>query len=170
MQARCVGDTAICKALYHFSQPDGYSAQAIELEHRVAPICDRITADSVPFDRAAAEQRHEQWNCKLGEREAKLQTQFPGTNLNSRAQIGALLEARGWVPKKRTEKTKQPCIDDEVLETIPRAFSRIRWARRIRSTAPAHCSTCNRKTSLAETDRRRWAHSRRAHSYRNTAW
>jgi DNA polymerase I-like protein with 3'-5' exonuclease and polymerase domains len=122
MQARCVGDTAICKALYHFSQPDGYSAQAIELEHRVAPICDRITADSVPFDRAAAEQRHEQWNCKLGEREAKLQTQFPGTNLNSRAQIGALLEARGWVPKKRTEKTKQPCIDDEVLETIPALF------------------------------------------------
>ena len=122
MQARCVGDTAICKAMYHFLQPDGYSAQAIELEHRVAPICNRITSDGVPFDRTAAEQLHQQWKHKLAELEAKLQTQFPGTNLNSRKQLGALLEARGWVPKKRTEKTRQPVVDDELLETIPELY------------------------------------------------
>ena len=40
MQERCIGDVAICKTLWHFLQPDGYSQQAIELEHRAAVICD----------------------------------------------------------------------------------------------------------------------------------
>ena len=48
--------------------------------------------------------------------------QFPGTNLNSRPQIGALLEARGWTPEQRTEKTKKPKIDDKILETIPATY------------------------------------------------
>src|SRR6516162_2119486 len=41
MKARCIGDVAICKALFHFLQPDGYNQQALQLEHRVAEICDR---------------------------------------------------------------------------------------------------------------------------------
>src|SRR5262249_43562583 len=36
--------------------------------------------------------------------------------------LGALFEARGWIPEERTEKTNQPKITDEVLETIPAAF------------------------------------------------
>src|SRR4029077_9450591 len=81
-----------------------------------------ISRDGVPFDRAAAEELGRQWEARLAELATKLQEQFPGTNLNSRAQIGALLEERGWVPKKRTEKTGQPSITDEVLETIPALF------------------------------------------------
>jgi DNA polymerase I-like protein with 3'-5' exonuclease and polymerase domains len=122
LQSRCVGDVAICKKLWQFLQPDGYSQQAIELEHRVAPICDRITADGVPFHRVAAERLFEQWESELAGLKAKLQAQFPETNLSSRQQIGALLEARGWIPEKRTEKTRQPVINDEVLETIPALF------------------------------------------------
>ena len=30
MQERCAGDVVICKALWRFLQPDGYSQQAIE--------------------------------------------------------------------------------------------------------------------------------------------
>jgi DNA polymerase I len=122
MQERCVGDVAICKALYRFLQPDGYSKQAMELEHHTAAICNRITADGVPFDTAAAERLRQQWMKRRAELEAQLSQEFPGTNLKSRAQIGALLEARGWVPEKRTEKTKQPKIDDELLETIPAIY------------------------------------------------
>jgi len=33
-----------------------------------------------------------------------------------------LLEARGWQPKKRTEKTKRPVIDDELLESISEIY------------------------------------------------
>jgi hypothetical protein len=104
MQERCVGDVAICKRLYLFLQPDGYSQQAMSLEHRVAVICDRISSDGVPFDRAAAMQLREQWTAQRAELAAQLSQQFPGTNLSSRPQIGALLEARGSpkaVPKKR---------------------------------------------------------------------
>jgi DNA polymerase I-like protein with 3'-5' exonuclease and polymerase domains len=51
---------------------------------------------------------------------AQLRTQFPTVkNLNPRVQIGALLEARGWQPEKRTKKTKRPVIDDELLESLP---------------------------------------------------
>jgi RecA-family ATPase/DNA polymerase I-like protein with 3'-5' exonuclease and polymerase domains len=119
---RCVGDVAICKALHRALRPDGYSQRALELEHRVAVICNEIVAAGVPFDRRAAEQRHRQWTARRAELGAALSQQFPGTNLNSHKQIGALLEARGWTPKKRTEKTNQPVIDDEVLETIPTLF------------------------------------------------
>ena len=122
MEERCIRDVAITKALYHLLQPDGYSKPAMELEYRAAAICDRITADGAPFDVTRAERLRERWTAQLAELEAKLSEQFPGTNLNSRPQIAALLEARGWVPKKRTEKTKQPVIDDEVLDAIPALY------------------------------------------------
>jgi DNA polymerase I-like protein with 3'-5' exonuclease and polymerase domains len=122
LQQRCVGDVKICKALHRFLQPDGYSQQALELENRVAAICNQITTDGVPFDVEAAERLRRQWTARRAEVEAQLRQQFPGTNLNSRVQIGALLEARGWVPEKRTEKTKQPKIDDEVLEKLPAIY------------------------------------------------
>jgi DNA polymerase I-like protein with 3'-5' exonuclease and polymerase domains len=122
MQARCVGDAVLCKKLYQFLKPDGYNRQALELEHRVAPICDEITATGVPFNIAAAEQLKQKWEVRCAELEAQLLQQFPGTNLNSRAQIGALLEARGWIPEKRTEKTGQPMINDELLETLPELY------------------------------------------------
>jgi DNA polymerase I-like protein with 3'-5' exonuclease and polymerase domains len=122
MQQRCVGDVAICKALWCFLKPDGYSQQAIELEHRAATICDTITTTGAPFDVAAAAALRQQWAERRAELTAQLQQQFPGTKLSSRKQIGALLEARGWIPEKRTEKTKQAKIDAELLETIPATY------------------------------------------------
>src|SRR5262249_33431487 len=111
-----------CKKLLQFLQPESYSRQALALEHRVATICNQITADGIPFDMTAAKHLYQQWTARRMELEAPLQEQFPGSNFNSRTQIGALLEARGWVPEKRTEKTGQPQIDDEVLETIPALY------------------------------------------------
>jgi hypothetical protein len=122
MQERCVGDVVICKALWHFLQPDGYSQEALVLEHKVAAICDAITVTGVPFDIAAAERLRQQWTMRLSELETHLAQQFPGVKLSSRMQIGALLEAKGWVPERRTEKTQQPKIDDELLETIPALY------------------------------------------------
>jgi DNA polymerase I-like protein with 3'-5' exonuclease and polymerase domains len=122
LQARCVGDVLICKKLFQFLQPDGYSQQAMELEHAVAVICNRITKDGCPFDLEAAEQLHQQWTARRAELEAQLLQQFPGTNLSSRKQLGVLLQARGWIPEKRTKKTGQPKIDDEVLESLPAIY------------------------------------------------
>ena len=123
LQARCVGDVALTKALWRFLRPDGYSRQAVELEHRVAAICDRITADGVPFDAEAAERLRAQWTARRAELEALLRQQFPDTkNFNSRLQIAKLLEARGWIPEQRTEKTGKPKINDELLEALPALY------------------------------------------------
>jgi len=122
LQARCVTDVVLCKALWQFLQPDGYTPSALELEHRAARICERITTDGAPFDVKAAEQLRAQWIDRRTELGAQLEQQFPGTNLNSRPQLGALLEARGWIAEERTEKTKRPKITDEVLETVPATF------------------------------------------------
>jgi DNA polymerase I-like protein with 3'-5' exonuclease and polymerase domains len=122
LQARCAGDVRITVKLWRFLQPDGCSAQAMELEHRVNPICNCIEATGVPFDDAAAERLERQWTAERNELKARLLTQFPGMNPTSRKQIGVALEARGWIPEERTEKTKQPKIDDEVLETIAQEY------------------------------------------------
>ena len=122
MQERCAGDAMICKALWWFLAPDGYSQAALALEHRAAMVCAEISAAGAPFHADAAAQLHEQWTERRAELAAQLQQLFPGVKLSSRKQIGALLEARGWVPERRTEKTKQPKIDDELLETIPDIF------------------------------------------------
>ena len=104
MQARCVGDVAITKALWQFLQPDGYSQQALELEHCVAAICDRITADGVPFDVDAAGRLHQQWTARRDELEAQLSQQFPDTNLKSRPQISALLKLAAGSPKSALKR------------------------------------------------------------------
>jgi DNA polymerase I-like protein with 3'-5' exonuclease and polymerase domains len=122
MQQRCVSDVTICKALWKFLQPDGYNQQAFELEQRVAAICNQITTTGMPFDINAAEKLCRQWTARRAELEAQLRQQFPGTNLNSRAQLGAVLEKLGWICERRTEKTKQPKIDDEVLESLPTIY------------------------------------------------
>jgi DNA polymerase I-like protein with 3'-5' exonuclease and polymerase domains len=122
LQTRCASDVKITMALWRFLQPDGYSAQAMELEHRVDVICNRIEADGVPFDDAAAARLEHQWSAEYSELKALLRVQFPGMNPNSRKQIGAQLEARGWIPEDRTEKTKQPKIDDTVLEAVAQDY------------------------------------------------
>jgi len=122
LQARCVGDVKTAKAIWHLIRPDGYSAQALELEHRVNAICDQIEADGAPFDDAAAERLERRWTADCTKMEAALQEQFPGMNPSSRQQVAKQLEARGWIPEERTEKTKQAKITDELLETIPQLY------------------------------------------------
>jgi DNA polymerase I len=123
LQERCVGDVGITKALCQFLQPGGQPAEALALEHRIAPICEAITAAGIPFDREAAVKLQEQWTARRKELELRLRQQFPQvTNLNSRQQIARLLEERGWVPEKRSEKTRQPKIDDETLEDIVQQY------------------------------------------------
>ena len=122
MMARNANDTLVCKRIWQFLRPDSYPAEALELEHRVSRICSRITADGVPFDVNAAKHLQRQWTERRAELGAQLSKQFPGVNLNSRQQLGALLEAKGWLAPERTPKTNQPRITDEVLETIPQTF------------------------------------------------
>src|SRR5262249_13959078 len=77
----------------------------------------------IPFDVEEAKRRREQWTERRNTLEARLREQYPEVkNWDSRQQIATLLESRGWVPEKRTEKTNQPAIDDELLETLPQRY------------------------------------------------
>jgi DNA polymerase I-like protein with 3'-5' exonuclease and polymerase domains len=122
MRERCIGDAHLTKVLWHFLKPDGYDQRAIELEHRATFICDGIKADGAPFDSTRAEQLAQQLTARRAALKAKLGQQFPRVNLNSRPQLGAALEARGWVPEGRTEKKNQPRITDEILDTIATTY------------------------------------------------
>jgi DNA polymerase-1 len=119
MQERCVGDVRLTMALWRFLQPDGQSRQALELEHRTAAICNRLEIDGVPFDVAAAEQLRDRLEARCAELEIQVREQLPEIkNLNSRKQISDQLEARGYKSGRRTEKTGQLVIDDELLESL----------------------------------------------------
>jgi DNA polymerase I len=123
IQARCTGDVTINKAFWRFLRPDGYPQAALELEHVVAAICERIVMDGVPFDTVAAEQLRQDWEARRDTLAAPLREQFPTVkNINSRPQLGGLLESRGWVSAKRTPKTKKPVVDDELLESLPATY------------------------------------------------
>src|SRR5262245_14758711 len=117
----------IIDTFYQFLRPDGYPEAVLDLEHVVAAICERIVMDGVPFDTAAAEQLRQDWEARRDTLAALLREQFPTVkNIGSRQQLGALLESRGWVPAKRTPKTRKPVIDDDLLESLPASFPECR--------------------------------------------
>jgi DNA polymerase I-like protein with 3'-5' exonuclease and polymerase domains len=118
MQERCVGDVHLTKTLWAFLQPGGQPANALALEHRVASICEQITADGIPSNVAKAEALRRALAARQNVLGAELARQFPGVNLNSRQQIGKLLAQRGWVPEQLTP-TGKPSINDDVLEGLP---------------------------------------------------
>jgi DNA polymerase I-like protein with 3'-5' exonuclease and polymerase domains len=123
LQERCVSDVSITIELWCFLQPDGQPPAALELEHRVSRICAEITTAGIPFDRGAGEQLAQMWADRIAVLRAQLLEQFPSLeNPNSRTQVGELLEARGWIPASRTEKTGQPTLDDEAMESIGQQF------------------------------------------------
>ena len=125
-QERCVGDVKITKELWNFLQPDDYSQVALDLEYQVSAVCDRITSDGIPFDVDAAKKLSEEWITRHDDLEKQLAKEFPGKNLNSRKQLGRLLEGLGWTPAQRTKKTSQAKIDDEVLESIDKVYPQLK--------------------------------------------
>jgi hypothetical protein len=121
LQQRCVGDALFCKILHNFFQPDGYSPQALALEHSAAAVCNRISANGVLFNISAAGQLGERWTQRCSELATALCTQFPELKKVTRPRIIALLQERGWVPSKRTVKNK-PSLKNEELESLAGAY------------------------------------------------
>jgi DNA polymerase I-like protein with 3'-5' exonuclease and polymerase domains len=121
LQARCVSDIAVSKALWRFLKPDSYDQRAIELEHRAALVCDRISSSGVPFDTAAAAQLAERWSARQAELSAALLKQFPGLKKVTRGNITTLLLSRGWVPEVFTE-TGEPSLNKDVLESVAATY------------------------------------------------
>jgi hypothetical protein len=58
MQDRCVGDVSTALRLWKHLAPDKYSQSAINLEHRIARVCLKITAVGWPFNMKKATDLH----------------------------------------------------------------------------------------------------------------
>lgn len=76
MQDYCVQDTETGVALWRFLRPDSCSRAAIELEHRIARLCDTIERAGVPFDVASAGRLHAELTGKQETLEKELVAQF----------------------------------------------------------------------------------------------
>jgi hypothetical protein len=123
IQQRCGDDVVLNRELWRFLQPNGYSKRALRLERRAAIVCRCIEADGAPFDCEAAERLQNEWTERRVALEAQLRVQLPELKKpTSRVQIGKLREKRGWIAERRTEKTQQPAIDDELLEALPALY------------------------------------------------
>lgn len=78
MQERCAGDVQTQLKLWDYLKPDSYSQEALDLEHRVARLCEKITQAGWPFDTEKAINLHLKLVEEQEELERKLKAQFPG--------------------------------------------------------------------------------------------
>lgn len=77
MQAYCVQDTLVTKALWDRVKAKRLPAKCVELEHDVALLCRKITENGFPFDATKAGQVYAQVLIDKKEIEAELQKAFP---------------------------------------------------------------------------------------------
>jgi DNA polymerase I len=122
LQERCVSDVALNRVLWRFLQPDGYSQQALVLEHRAAAVCGKITDTGVLFATTAANQLGGRWEKRCVELAAALCAQFPELDGKvTRQRLVALLLKRGWVPEELTE-TGKPSLKNDAMENLAAAY------------------------------------------------
>jgi DNA polymerase-1 len=93
MQDYCVGDTETLRALWQHLEPDKYSQQAIELEHRIARVTAQMEWSGWPFDVKAAGLLH----AKLAEEKHVLESAL-------KAEFGTWFEAAGVFTPKADNK------------------------------------------------------------------
>lgn len=78
MHERCISDIAVIQRLWHYLKPDSYSQAALDLEHRIARVVDRISDDGWPFDEKAAGELHAHLLDERHIVEKKLKAEFGG--------------------------------------------------------------------------------------------
>lgn len=76
MQDYCEQDVATNVRLWKFLKVENYSSKAIELEHRIARVCDEMEKAGCPFDTETAQKLHGEWKEKQAELEQTLVDQF----------------------------------------------------------------------------------------------
>lgn len=76
MGERCVGDMHTNLRLWDYLQVEGYSQEAVTLEHRIAHVCDMMQKAGVPFNMKLAATLHTDLMARKDELEKQLVAQF----------------------------------------------------------------------------------------------
>ena len=135
----CQEDVRICGELYLYLQQElkDFSAQSIELEHKVQAIVARQERHGFKLDTVKAQCLLGRWKRRLSDIEEELQKVFPPIitertsvktgkrlkddvevfNPGSRQQIAKRLMDLGWKPTKHTEKGAV-IVDESVLDGV----------------------------------------------------
>lgn len=118
MQDRCAGDVATALRLWKNLNPDRMSQPAIELEHRIARVCRKITEAGWPFDEKKAVELHAKLVDEKHLLEVELKKQFGGWVIETPFVPKVNNKARGYVKG-------QTFIKKETIEFNPRSTQHI---------------------------------------------
>lgn len=127
MQERCAGDVQTQLKLWGYLKPDSYSQPALELEHRVARLCQRITDAGWPFDTEKAIELHIQLVAEQEALEEKLKQQFKGWEEKTPFTPKVNNKSRGYVKGVPTFKTKFTEFNPRSRDHIARAAKELGW-------------------------------------------
>jgi DNA polymerase I len=135
----CIRDVDVTESLYKRMLEAKYSPQAIELEHKVAWACSKMSASGWPFDKKKAvdlyavlvekrealkREMQETFETLVIERVSEktgkaLKPKIIEFNPSSRQQIAErLITKYGWKPKEFTPKG-QPVVNEDTLRGLP---------------------------------------------------
>jgi DNA polymerase-1 len=118
MHDYCIQDIQTNLRLWKFLDVDRYSQAAIELEHRVAVVCEKITQAGWPFDMQKAGELHAKLTEEKFKYETRLKQEFGGW-WKPKTKHGKILEFtpkvtdRGERALKRGYVAGQPCTQIE---------------------------------------------------------
>jgi hypothetical protein len=127
MQERCAGDVQTQLKLWDYLKPDTYSQAALELEHRVARLCQLITQAGWPFNEKEATDLYVQLVEEKEELERKLKEHFTGwVDVKTESFTPKRdNKSKGWKAGVTIQREKQ-----KVIEFNPRSRPQIERALR----------------------------------------
>ena len=137
MLTYCVQDTKVTEALYNKIEGQGFSPEALALEHRLHTLLVQQQEHGFPFNVDEARKLHVKLEARRSEIEQELQDTFEPTivelktktkvipfNPASRQQIADRLMKRGWKPEAFTD-SGEPKVDETVLSNIDMEEARL---------------------------------------------
>ena len=127
MQERCVGDVATAVKLWNYLAPDSLPQKAVELEHRTARLCHKITEIGWPFNEAAAHALHVTLLEERDKAEKELKEQF-GSWVKEETFIPKVNnKARGYVKGVPFIKRTTVHFNPESRQHIERCLRELGW-------------------------------------------
>jgi DNA polymerase-1 len=131
IQERCVGDVETNLRLWQYLNMDAYSQPAIELEHRIQVVCNKMTAAGWPFDVKKAGKLHADLLEEKDRLEKALKSEFGGWWApKGPAAIKGDPKTKGQFTPKRNDARMgyvagQVCTKIEWIEFNPKSLAHV---------------------------------------------